>query len=351
MKINRLRAEDLLRRAAEHDELDKDWIDKIKRFSDLCEQGSSKTHIAFLGTSMLAKAVEPTVDLRAIKPRLAPGNPLAYSARSLCHGVLVPLSAELDFDIGVTGREPLNNQPYFRMTFLGDETPVHAGGRVAFDYMLELIGELEHASGQEAERALAAFIGVRRGYVPKYSDYEDAGTSANRLIAAATEFVRESSEGGKRAQAVAAGLVDVFAGSARVLSGRINDPSRKYPGDVCVLSEDGSWEKSFEVRDKPVSGSDIIVFARKCRDSGVREAAVVMASPSQGTLEIGNWAERHGIGLTLFYGWSELAKQSFFWSAKPTPVAASEAAVRIHERLKEVEIASSTLAYWKSLLS
>jgi hypothetical protein len=46
----------------------------------------------------------------------------------LCHSVLVPLSAELGFSLGVTGREPLNNQPYFRMTRLDDGTPVHAGG-------------------------------------------------------------------------------------------------------------------------------------------------------------------------------------------------------------------------------
>ena len=54
----------------------------------------------------------------------------------------MPVAAELGISLGVTGREPLNNQPYFRMTRLGDETPVHGRGRAAFDYMLELVGEL-----------------------------------------------------------------------------------------------------------------------------------------------------------------------------------------------------------------
>jgi hypothetical protein len=55
-----------------------------------------------------------------IKPNLARANANAYSARTLCHTVLVPLAAELGFNIGVTGREPLDNQPYLRMTRLGE---------------------------------------------------------------------------------------------------------------------------------------------------------------------------------------------------------------------------------------
>ena len=93
----------------------------------------------------------------------------------------------------------------------------------------------------------------------------------------------DNSEGGKRAQAIVAGLLDVFAGTDRVESGRINDPSRKYPGDVCIKSaaEEGEWDKAFEVRDKPVAASDVQIFANKCIAMGVREAAVVMVSEHQ----------------------------------------------------------------------
>ena len=137
MKIDSKAAERILRAEADTGAgpIDKAWAEKVERLSKLCEDGVSKTHVAFLGTEMLAKAVDARADLVAIKPKLAPDNPNAYSARSLCHGVLVPLSAELGFSLGVTGREPLNNQPYFRMSRLGDDTPVHSGGRAAFDYM------------------------------------------------------------------------------------------------------------------------------------------------------------------------------------------------------------------------
>lgn len=351
MIINKSKATEALHRAAKQSDVDSSWRVKIERLSQLCEEGVSKTHIAFLGTSILARAVDPTADLIHIKPRLAPEKPHAYSARSLCHGVLVPVSAELNFDIGVTGREPLNNQPYFRMSYLGDETPVHAGGQAAFNYMVELVEELDRSSPEEAQKALAAYVEVRRGYTPNYSQYDDDSVSVPELITAAARFVAANSEGGKRAQAVAAGLIDVFAGTGRVLSGRINDPSRKFPGDVCVVSEDGTWEKAFEVRDKPVSSSDVLVFARKCAALNVREAAVVMVSSAQAPIDVGGWAEENGIGLTLFIGWEDLAKQCFFWSAKPSPIAAREAAARIHERLIEVEAEASSVSQWNQLTS
>lgn len=351
MIIKKAKAVEALRKAANQTIINSDWRGKIEHLSKLCEEGISKTHIAFLGTSILARTIEPTADLIYIKPRLAPDNPNAYSARSLCHGVLVPISAELNFDIGVTGREPLNNQPYFRMSYLGDDTPVHAGGRAAFEYMTDLVHELVEASETEAADALAAFVAVRRGYAPNYLEFRSDEISASKLIDIAKGFVEENSDGGKRAQAVAAGLIDVFAGADQVQSGRINDPSRKFPGDVCVTSINGAWVKAFEVRDKPVNASDVMIFARKCVSLRVQDAAVVMASKRQISIDVNDWAEKQGIGLTLFYGWEELAMQCFFWSQKPTPEAAQEAAVRIHDRLVEVEVDPKTASRWNKLTS
>ena len=88
--------------------------------------------------------------------------------------------------------------------------------------------------------------------------------------------MQEGSEGGRLAQAVVAGLMDTFAGPERVESGRVNDPSRRHPGDVCVRAVDADvWEKAFEIRDKPVSMSDVQIFGDKCVSMGAREAAVV----------------------------------------------------------------------------
>ena len=332
------------------------WVDKIETFSRLCEEGDIRTHIAFLGTSILAKSCERRVDLFAIKPKHAPDNERAYSARSLCHGVLVPLAAELGINLGATGREPLNNQPYFRISRLGDETPVHAGGRAAFDFMVELVQELQEFRTEAAALpALHAFVAVRRGYQPRYLERDGAASiTPGRLATAIRTFVRERSEGGERAQAVVAGLLDVFAGVARVESGRINDPSRRYPGDVCVRAAGDAtvWEKAFEVRDKPVSLSDVHIFGKKCVDMGVREAAVVMVADRQPAIEsedLWAWAGGFGIGLTLFHGWDSIVEQALFWSPMPKPDSASRAVGLIHDRLLAVEASTAAVALWDEL--
>lgn len=333
------------------------WLAKVEHLSQLCADGISSTHIAFLATAMLAKAVDRNADLFAIKPAHAPGNPNSYSARTLCHGVLVPLSAELGFNIGVTGREPLNNQPYFRMNRLGDDTPVHPGGRAAFDYMITLVEELNQLKNEkQAREALHAFIAVRNKYQPRYVEHEEGSMiTSDHLVKVVRLFVKENSEGGRRAQAIVAGLLDVFAGEARVESGRINDPSRKYPGDVCVrsLGNPEVFEKAIEVRDKPVSNNDVHIFGKKCVDMGVREVALVMVSERQAVLDakaLSHWANGFGIGLTLFYGWEEFINQVLFWSHEPKPVVANQALRFIHNRLVGVEASPAAVELWQAIV-
>lgn len=359
VSIERSEAVALLRSEAEaaqrEEAVDSDWREKVERLSSLCEApGSSRTHIAFLCTAMVAKVLEPGIDLYAIKPAHASGNNRAYSARTLCHSVIVPLSAELGFSIGVTGREPLNNQPYFRMTRLGDGTPVRSGAQEAFDYMVRLVEELSSAPPKVARAALRAFIAVRRQYQPSYaSDVEEARTTPTRLLEAIRAFVAENSEGGRRAQAIVAALLDVVMGEDRVESGRINDPSRKYPGDVCVrMPDDAGWEKAIEVRDKPVTAADVLVFGRKCLSMGVRDAAVVAASPAQQPLDIAAtvaWAEAHGLGLTIFVGWDSLVDQALFWAGEAKVVAAGLAVAQVQERLVAVEASPESVDRWLKL--
>lgn len=322
----------------------------------LCKD-SSKTNIAFLGTALLAKSLDSRADLFAIKPEHAKGNENAFSARTLCHSVLVPLSAELGIDIGVSGREPLNNQPYFRMTRLGDGTPVRPKGRVAFNYLIDLVRELQALPEEGAARsALRAFIAVRRTYLTSYGeDKGDSQISTEKLIAIVKKYVSEDSEGGRRAQAVVAGLMDVVAGKDRVESGRINDPSRRFPGDVCVRAAAGTgvWEKAIEVRDKPVTEADIRIFGATCIGMGVHDAAVVAVSERQTALDrdaLSSWANHSSLGLTLFIGWDAFIDQALFWAGDAKLVAASLSVSFIHGRLVAVEVSFEGVARWQALV-
>ena len=359
IRINKNEAGALVRSAAaaaERGAFDADWFGKVEVLSRLCEEGGSKTHIAFLGTAMIAKAARLDVDLFAIKPQHAGDNPKAFSARTLCHGVLVPLAADLGISIGVTGREPLNNQPYFRMTRLGDGTPVHRSARPAFEYTVELINELRAIVTQEDARAvLAAYIAERRRYQPRYVIPGGESTiTADALLEAIQTLVRDASESGRRAQAVVAGLMDAFAGTERVESGRINDPSRSHPGDVCVRAVDNAeaWEKALEVRDKPVALSDVQIFGIKCLDMGVREVAVVAVADGQAPLDnvrLSEWSGALGLGITVFTGWEDIVNQALFWAGDSKPAAARRAVEHIHERLIAVEASPRAVELWARL--
>ncbi len=332
------------------------WFTKVARFSRLCEP-ASKTHVAFLGTAILAKVLHADVDLPAIKPSRAPENPHAYSARSLCHTVLVPLAVDLGFSLGVTGREPLNNQPYFRMARLGDGTPLRTDARPAFEYLLQLVADLGDCSEKQARGALAAFVAERRRYLARYADLDPAGgIPPEQLLEAVRALVTSNSEGGRRAQAVVAGLMDTFAGPDRVDTGRVNDPSRRHPGDVRIHAAEPAdpflWDKAFEVRDKVVTPSDVQLFANECLAAGVREAAIVAVAGNQRALDrsqLAAWENELGIGVTVFVGWQEIVEQALFWAGEPKPQATGQCVRYIHDRLIQVEATEDAVSLWSRL--
>src|SRR5688500_17402277 len=90
-------------------------------YARLVSQSPSKTYVAMLGTALLARATDHRIDPFALKVR---SLPTAYSARSLCKDVLVPCSVRAGIHLGTTGREPLNNQPFFRHERVGPEMQV-----------------------------------------------------------------------------------------------------------------------------------------------------------------------------------------------------------------------------------
>lgn len=357
LRIDKKLAEEILREEARNSETDPgdpSWIRHTETLSKLCEEGNARTHIAFIGTAILAKSVDRRADLKWVKPSHAKDAPFAFSARTLAEGVLVPVSADLGFHIGVTSPQPLNNQPYFRMTYLGDATPIHAGGRPAFNYVLELVKLLDLMNEDQARAAMRAYITVRSRYQPRYADAPgELHVTPASLEAAIQSFVGENSEGGKRAQAVVAGLFDTAFGEANVESARINDPSRSHPGDVCVVIG-GATVKAVEVKDKPVTFNDVQIFGKKAVDMGASDAAYVMVAAKQDQLNertLNAWAEGFGLSLTLFYGWTSLVQEALYWSNRPARAASKFAAERIRLRLVAVEAHPDTIVRWNNLVS
>lgn len=332
--------------------IDRGWEALVEQLSKAAGE-TSRTHIAFLGTAILAKCVDPSVDVFAVKKEAGPN---AYSARTLCHTVLVRNAPEFDINLGATGREPLNNQPYFRIMRVSRDIPVRTTSRHIVELLCEILEKLDIAGEEEARQALRAFIYVRRQHGARYtrSVTDRVPMSVGQLVQAIEQLVAADSEGGRRAQAVVAALMDVFAGERRVDARRVNDPSRSVPGDVNVrmVSGDG-WERVFEVRDKPITREDLYVLVKKCQETGGNEAVMVAVAPSQPSVpvvEAQAWAAERGVALTVFTSWGELARQSLHWAPTPQLEAAAMLPSLVEQRLVELEVSGEALSLWASLL-
>jgi hypothetical protein len=360
IRISPTAAAELVERAAKAAEAStphENWESKIERLSELCELADVRTHIAFFGTAALAKAADHTVDLRAIKPTHSVGNDNAFSARTLCHSVLVPNAARLGFNLGVTGREPLNNNPYFRMTRLSNDATVRGKSRAAYEYMLQLVDELQSADEHDAFDALISFIRVRRRYKPVYADASLISTlPVVSLIQAVRGFASAQSDRGKRAQAIVAGIFSSIYGQENVRTGRVNDPSRRFPGDVSIAVnlDDVSIRKAVEVRDKAASLSDVFIFANKCIEHDIDDVSLVLSAKAQSNLDlkkINAWATEAGITITLFYEWEDLVGQAIYWGRGGARTIVKKLTQDIRHRLIEVEAPIKAVEEWDSLVS
>jgi SacI restriction endonuclease len=330
------------------------WQEHLRRLSEICES-APKTHIAFIGTALLARATDQRTDVHSLHVKA--GTPGAYSARSLAKDVLVPASRELRVHLGVTGREPLNNQPYFHNDLVSRRMNVKGNAKVALNLVCDLLDELSAMNDRSTLlAALAAFIEVRRGYWTTARDYFAPETTFAfaDLLVRIDSFVREDSEGGRRAQAVAAGLMDVVEGEENVKTGRINDPDRNFPGDVAAYTRPAQGKerkiiRALEVRDKAISESDLLVFASKAAGFAVARAGILAVAPNQRPLSIvGAQAEAaaEGVNLELFIGWTAFVRQLFFWLRGDAADPVNDAHERIYKRLVELECSSGAQKVW-----
>jgi len=344
----------LVAEATSHEPVPDAWANLVHRLSEACATGP-RTHIAMLGTAILAKATEPGVDVRTLK--VSAGTPGAYSARNLAKEALAALAPSLGIDLGVTGREPLNNQPYFRVAHVDEIHDIIRGDGVsAFSVVLEGLAVLESSSRDEARAALRAFLQGRRRVLPPPLDPEiRIETTPGALADRIAEFVNANSEGGKRAQAVAAAALDAVFGVDRVQVDRVNDPDRHFPGDVGVKDARAphSVVRVYEVRDKPVEEHDLAHFVEKAQAAGARWAGIAAVAGNQRPFELRSSVDlafERGIALAVYFGWESLIRDVLFSAQTAPKRVVAQFGLSVYERLVEIEVSVQGLQRWAAIV-
>lgn len=347
---------EMLQRAS--DDLDgghkpsRQWVDAIATLSRQSEEAGIRTHIAFVGTAILAKAAIPGVDVYAHKTNSAKEG--AYNARGVVD-VLVKAAKELGMHIGTTGPEPLNNQPYFGIKGrIMPEELFKASKKKAWPVIeteLQILDRLQKGSQDEALEALRAFIFVRRQYKTSYPTLESGASLkvVGNLIESIEAFVKDASEGGKRAQAVAAGVMDLAFGRENVLVTRVNASSKRLPGDVGVRSPTGDLWRAVEVRDKMSDAARVIKAVEQAAKAGVSVLgflAVAHKQPELDAAELESEARLRGVDLHLYIGWKGFVRNAIFWHGKPAEAATAAVVAHVRDRLIEIEASAFAVELW-----
>jgi len=297
-------------RRGELTELAADWKDRVMRLGELCPHGKSSTVIAALGTALLAKSTNSSVDVYSLLDRGE--SPNSYSARSLADNVWARHRAELEIDLGANGANPLNNTPFIGKTRIDEISGVK--NRDGWAFFIECVAAAQRLeTTDDARQALSGFIVARsRSLLPPLEIHPAHGDNLKErvLISLIEKFVAEDSEGGRRAQAAVAALLDASFSPPQVAVGVINDPDRHAPLDVSVTDELNRYLIAFEVKDKPIEGHHVRQSIEKTvKNHAVRNFGFAAISQRQTVVDfddVTHWAARHGVKVTVFTDWRSL---------------------------------------------
>jgi hypothetical protein len=310
----------------------------------------AKTYTAALGALLLAKAVDDGVDALSIKT--SSDNPRSYSLRSVGHSVLVPVAAEQGFSLRLTGREPLNNQPFFRYDRIDRIERVK--NRSEFEQFLAIAQRADELASEGARLALAAFVKVAlaEAAAVRAVRVRVTGLSADGAIIASEDFLRpDADDRPRRLQALAAACLDLTHRDVRTR--KVNDPSRDLPGDVHAFGPDGPI-LAMEVRGKPVTGVEVEALIDGCVDHGVSRVIVLVDGRAHRPLDqvaLKSFASRVGAHLMIFESAGEFAEQALTWSDMAVHAATAAYAENVMARLRQIEVGVDTLNEWARAVS
>lgn len=329
---------------AQTDLIDPDWEELVREVWNY----KTKTYVPALGTAMLAKILNPRADVFSIK---VTDDPRSFSLRNLCHQTLVPLAVELGFSIRNTGREPINNQPWFRYNNVLEFERVRQQDE--FDSYSAILGKLSGSSPDEARRAFIAYMAVAQTAFARIQEVVAVGgvADAAAFVEAVDELLEIPGFGPYLTQSLGAVIMQSFYPT--IISRRLNDPSRDLPGDVQALDEDGHVVASLEARFKAVSEQDVKTFVASCGRVNIPRAIILaLGHPISTSETLYEWAwVKQDVVLAVFSSVQEAVFTMLAWSPEPPHQALTHLAVDLVEALIKIGAPEVGIARANDLLA
>ncbi|MDB4954345.1 MAG: putative restriction enzyme SacI [Myxococcales bacterium] len=326
-------------------ELPAEWIERAEKVG----QSVSKTFIAMLGTSLLAKATNDQLNALALKATVHKG----YSARGLAKDVLVPACLAVGIDLGSVGAEPLNNQPFFGKTEVSLALEVKDNARADFEYLVDCLKKADYLRGDAALHAFAAFLRVRIAATERREKITigRSGLDLAGLLSQLDRFIEGDAEGGKVGQAAVAAILDMLFPDVRTK--RINDPSVAWPGDVGVFTDD-ALVHSAEVKQRAFNEHEISLFARRLHDAKVHRGLLVALCDDGFPFDIAAACQAayatYDVELQPITGASQLLRQALNFSNRDIAVTLQTFPQRFAIRMEEIGVSVARRRAWSSVV-
>ena len=236
--------------------------------------GGTKTYRYVLPTQLLAKVVEPRVDVHSIQ--VADDSPGAFDARSISHGVIVPFDQANESVLGGS-REPYLSNPV-RVPRVSNERASTQRDRAGWARLVTVLDWAEEHPDRAEDLFHAVLLAIRARLETVSVVYpEPSRISAPRCLELVAAYVASQS-GGDRYEAVATALF-------RVIGRRWNTWDRVERAHV-----NASDASTGQVMDLDCYAGDVLVCGveAKDRDLTLVELAgkVIPAARTAGLTEV-----------------------------------------------------------------
>ncbi|MDX6591750.1 MAG: hypothetical protein QOJ13_946 [Gaiellales bacterium] len=311
-------------------ELPAKWLRRAARMGD----SPAQTYVAAWGTALLARAADERVDVLTVKQK---ASSRAYSMRGVVK-ILAGQASHFGYHLGVTGPEPLNNQPWFWVERVDEIRNVRHDVAPFHRDLVRYLSDLNHASADEAKRGLAAFIRLRIQHtrsLPSVSTSGRGNLPLGELAALIEGFIRADPENGRRGQSLVAAALDLANRDVRLAP--INDPT----GLDVAVRVDGSIQLGVEVKQKPVTESAAERLVGHANAGAFDKALLVALATNQQALDresVRRAADRSGVLAMIYESVAELLGETALHSSRTAAEFAAELPGAYLRRMAEHEV-------------
>jgi hypothetical protein len=326
------------------------WLGRAEQLG----QSPSVAFIAGVGSVLLAKATNPTVDVFVIQAR--EGSARAFNLRAAATALSSKKRA-FGYDIGSSSdRDPINHSTLVSSTRWDLALDrIREAHKPFFQLILTWLVDVSHMSKDEATEALAAYLRVRRSVGSGASVQQIPTALANEptlhdLVGVLDGFVGADSEGGARGMALVAAAYRA-TGYEALLPSR-NDPRRI---DIAI-KRGGAMVIGAEVKQVDTGEGAADTLAEDATSANVSRALLAVLRPGvlvdfDRSAVIRRAEKDRRVVLRVVQGTRELLHEALSAGDVGLREFCASLPRLFAEALRDIRVAEQTLATWAAITS